>query len=145
MPRRQTRTLGAVAGLLLAFLLPPFFVRAQEVDIGAAAEKTAQYGVWLDQLRDGEFNYWTRVDGTGRPYKLYVADGFLKAEFQYQEEFVEIFSHYLAGHPQKYMLIDLYDANTGEPVGEYGWTGFKLFRTASDLPGDRRSEANPAG
>ena len=137
--------MGAVAGLLLAFLLPPFFVHAQDVDIGAAAEKTAQYRVWLDQLRDGEFNYWTRVDGTRRPYKLYVGEGFLKAEFKYQEEFVEIFSHYLAGHPQKYMLIDLYDADSGAPVGEYGWTGFKLFRTASDLPEDRRSEANPAG
>lgn len=145
MPRRQTRTLGAVAALLLALLLPPFFVRAQEVDVGAAAEKTAQYKVWLDQLKDGEFNYWTRVDGTRRPYQLYIGEGFLKAEYSDQEQFVEIFSHYLAGHPQKYILIDLYDAETGQPVGEYGWTGFKLFRTSSDLPADRRSEGPPAG
>jgi hypothetical protein len=134
-----------IAGLLLAFLLPPFFVRAQEVGVAAAAEKTSLYKVWLDQLRDGEFNYWTRVDETARPYKLYVGEGFLKAEFVYQEEFVEIFSHYLAGHPQKYILIDLYDAENGQPVGEYGWSGFKLFPSAADLPADRRSEANPAG
>ena len=143
MPRRQTRTLGAVAGLLLAILLPPFFVQAQDVDVRAAAEKTAQYKAWLDELRGGEFNYWTRVDETRRPFQLYVAEGFLKAEFTYQEQFVEIFSHYLAGHPQKYMLIDLYNADTGRPVGEYGWSGFKLFETASDLPADLRSEANP--
>jgi hypothetical protein len=146
MPGRQTRTLGAVVGLLLALLLPPFFVRAQDVGVAAAAEKTAQYKAWLDQLREGEFNYWTRVDETRRPFQLYVAEGFLKAEFKYQEEFVEIFSHYLAGHPQKYMLIDLYDSESGQPVGEYGWSGFKLFTTASDfLPEDRGLEANPRG
>jgi hypothetical protein len=29
------------------------------------------------------------------------------------------------------MLIDLYDARTGEAIGEFGWGGFKLFN-ASD-------------
>src|SRR5689334_21439602 len=114
MPARQTRTLGAVAALLLALLLPPFFVRAQ--DVGVA--------------------------GTRRPYRLYVGDGFLKAESNYQEEFVEIYSHYLAGHPQKYALIDLYNANAGESVGEYGWSGFMHYKTTADSPGDRRSEAS---
>jgi hypothetical protein len=28
------------------------------------------------------------------------------------------------------MLIDLYDARTGEAIGEFGWGGFKLFNAA---------------
>ncbi|HEY1266932.1 MAG TPA: hypothetical protein VGH16_06725, partial [Candidatus Binatia bacterium] len=60
----------------------------------------------------------------------YVGEGFTKADFEHQEQFVEVFSHYLAGHPDKYMLIDLYDARTGEAIGEFGWGGFKLFNAA---------------
>jgi hypothetical protein len=126
-----------VAGLFFLFLLPPFFVQAQEVkttqaqDVKTWAAKTAEYKQWLDQLQGGEFKFWTRLDGSRRPHKLYVGEGFTKADFKDQEQFVEVFSHYLAGHPDKYMLIDLYDARTGEAIGEFGWGGFKLFN-ASD-------------
>jgi hypothetical protein len=44
-----------------------------------------------------------------------------------KEEFVEIFSRFLAGHPDKNMLIDIFDAKTGKAIGEYGFGGFKLF------------------
>jgi hypothetical protein len=44
-----------------------------------------------------------------------------------KENFVEIFSRFLAGHPEKNMLIDIYDATNGKPIGEYGFGGFKLF------------------
>jgi len=37
----------------------------------------------------------------------------LKANAVEQEEFVEIFSRFLAGHPEKNMLIDIFDASTG--------------------------------
>jgi hypothetical protein len=33
----------------------------------------------------------------------------------------------LAGHPEKNMLIDIYDANTGKEIGEYGFGGFHLL------------------
>ena len=127
---RQTRVRGAVAGLVFSLLLPPFFVQAQ--DIKDWAIKTAEYKTWLDRLQGDGSKYWTRLDGSRRPHKLYVGEGFSRASFKDQEEFVETFSHYLAGHPDKYMLIDLYDARTGQPVGEFGWSGYKLFSTASD-------------
>ncbi len=88
---------------------------------------TAEFKEWLDKLQGDGQKFWTRLDGSRRPHKLYVGEGFNQAGFKDQEQFVEIFSHYLAGHPDKFMLIDLYDATTGAPVGEYGWAGFKLF------------------
>jgi hypothetical protein len=129
-PGRQTSVRGTILGLLFLLLLPPYFVQAQ--DIKAWAAKTAEYKTWLDQLQGDGTKYWTRLDGTRRPHKLYVGEGFTKADPKDQEQFVEIFSHYLAGHPDKYMLIDLYDAGTGQPVGEFGWSGFKLFSASSD-------------
>jgi hypothetical protein len=132
-PGRQTSVRGTILGLLFLLLLPPCFVQAQQAqDIRAWAAKTAEYKTWLDQLQGGDSTkFWTRLDGSRRPHKLYVSEGFTKADPKDQEEFVEIFSHYLAGHPDKYMLIDLYDARTGQPVGEFGWSGFKLFSASS--------------
>ena len=51
----------------------------------------------------------------------------LLPEFTKQEEFIEIFSRFLAGHPEKNMLIDIYDPNTNKWIGEYGFGGFRLF------------------
>jgi hypothetical protein len=126
-----------ILGLFFLFSLPLFFVQAQEAktqaqDVKSWAAKTAEYKQWLDQLQGVEFKYWTRLDGSRRPHKLYVGEGFTKADFKDQEQFVEVFSHYLAGHPDKYMLIDLYDARTGDPIGEFGWGGFKLFTVGAE-------------
>lgn len=128
--------------LFFLFSLPPFFVQAQEVktqaqDVKTWATKTAEYKQWLDQLQGGELKFWTRLDGSRRPHKLYVGEGFTKADFKDQEQFVEVFSHYLAGHPDKYMLIDLYDARTGEAIGEFGWGGFKLFNASGDAAAEK--------
>jgi hypothetical protein len=131
---RQTRIRGTIAGLLFLALLPPLFVQAQDVkpeDIKAWAMKTKEYKQWLESMKGGTFQFWTRMDDSRRPHKVYVGEGFEKADFKDQEQFVEIFSHYLAGHPDKYMLIDLYDARTGSPIGEYGFGGFKLFPAES--------------
>jgi hypothetical protein len=114
-----------VVGLFLLFLLSPSFSQGQ--DFKAWQLKTAQFKEWLDLVKGDTHKFWTRLDGTRRPHKLYVGDGFNKASPKEQEEFVEIFSHYLAGHPEKFMLIDLYDAGSGLPIGEFGWGGFKLF------------------
>jgi hypothetical protein len=51
----------------------------------------------------------------------------MQADETDKEEFIEIFSRFLAGHPEKNMLIDIFDASTGKPIGEYGFGGFRLF------------------
>jgi hypothetical protein len=56
-----------------------------------------------------------------------VGEGFLQATTGDKEEFIEIFSRYLAGHPEKNMLIDIYDESTGKVIGEYGFGGFRLY------------------
>jgi hypothetical protein len=59
-----------------------------------------------------------------------VGEGFMQATTGEKEEFIEIFSRYLAGHPEKNMLIDIYDGSSGKVIGEYGFGGFKLFTVA---------------
>lgn len=90
----------------------------------------AQYRKWLDTLGPTGSRYWIRLDGQRRPHKLYLGEGFYRADFRSQEHFVDTFSNYLAGHPEKFMLIDLFDATTNKPVGEFGWGGFKLYPKA---------------
>ncbi|TMA13198.1 MAG: hypothetical protein E6J89_02180 [Deltaproteobacteria bacterium] len=87
----------------------------------------AEYKKWLDSLGPKGSQFWIRLDGQHRPHRLYLGEGFYRADFQSQERFVDTFSNYLAGHPQKFMLIDLFDASTNKPVGEFGWGGFKLY------------------
>ena len=91
----------------------------------------AQYKKWLDTLGPEGSRYWVRLDDKRRPHRLYVSEAFFRADFRSQERFVDTYSNYLAGHPEKFMLIDLFDAGTNMPVGEYGFGGFKLYpRTA---------------
>jgi len=87
----------------------------------------AQYKNWLDTLGPSESKYWIRIDAKHRPHRLYLGDGFYRADFKSQERFVDTYSNYLAGHPEKFMLIDLFDATTNKPIGEYGFGGFKLY------------------
>lgn len=89
--------------------------------------KISQYKKWLDTLGPKGSRYWTRLDSRRRPHRLYVSDAFYRADLQSQEVFVNTFSNYLAGHPEKFMLIDLFDADSGTPIGEYGFGGFKLY------------------
>jgi len=56
-----------------------------------------------------------------------VCGRWFRASATEKEQFVEIFSRFLAGHPEKNMLIDIYDASSGKPIGEYGFGGFRLF------------------
>ena len=69
------------------------------------------------------------LDGRQRPHRLYVGEGFYRADFKSQERFLDIFSNYLAGQPDKFVLIYLFDANTNNRMGEYGFDGFKLYST----------------
>ena len=88
--------------------------------------KIAEYKTWLDTMGPQGSQFWVRLDARQRPHKLYLGESFYRADFQSQERFVDTFSNYLAGHPEKFMLIDLFDADTNKPVGEYGFGGFKL-------------------
>jgi hypothetical protein len=100
-------------------------VRSDEFQQRAA--KIAEYKKWLDTLGPQGSHYWMRLDARQRPHRLYLGEGFYSADLQSQERFVNTFSNYLAGHPDKFMLIDLFDVNTNKPIGEYGFGGFKLY------------------
>ena len=92
--------------------------------------RVAEYKKWLDQVGSNGSRYWVRLDSSKRPHRLFVAEGFIGADSREKEQFIEIFSRYLAGHPEKNMLIDIYDAGSGKAIGEYGFGGFKLFGTS---------------
>jgi len=121
----------------IAFLLAlalPCLAGAQDFKKWEA--RIAEYGQWLDAVRGHGF--WLKVDSSRRPHRLYVGEGFYRADPQIKEQFIDIFSSYLAGHPEKFALIDLYDASTGDHIGEFGWGGFKLYpkyqRSLNDPP-----------
>ena len=99
----------------------------------------ADYRKWLDQLGANGLKYWVRLDSTKRPHRLYIGDGFMHATYPEQENFMEIFSRFLAGHPEKNMLIDIYDPGSNKMIGEYGFGGYKLFQPAS-APGGELSQ-----
>ena len=98
--------------------------------------KIAQYKKWLDTVGPTGNKFWIRLDARPRPHRLYLGKAFFQADHRSQEHFVDVFSNYLAGHPEKFMLIDLFDADTNQWIGEYGFGGFKLYpavRTATNL------------
>ena len=117
--------------LSLFVLLSPLFSVAQTVKqkevIKENDAKIEQYKKWLDQVGSKGLNYWLRLDSGHRPHRPYVGEGFEKADYNEKERFIEIFSRYLAGVPDKNMLIDIYDPASGKAIGEYGFGGFRLF------------------
>jgi len=119
---------GKIALLSLAFALVfPVVSGAQSLSFKDIDARVSEYRKWLDTVGSNGSRYWVRLDSTKRPHRLYVGDGFVHASASEKEQFVEIFSRFLAGHPEKNMLIDIYDANSGKPIGEYGFGGFRLF------------------
>ena len=113
--------------VLASVLLFPVVSLAQNLSFKEIQARVSEYKVWLDKLGSNGSHYWLRLDGTKRPHRLYVGEGFMQATTGEKEEFIEIFSRYLAGHPEKNMLIDIYDETTGKAIGEYGFGGFKLY------------------
>ena len=108
----------------------PFAATAMGDEFTVRAAQIAESKKWLDTFGEAGSRYWIRLDSERRPHKLYVGEAFYRADPQEQEQFIDTFSHYLAGHPDKFMLIDLYDAATKTPVGELGWGGFKMYPRA---------------
>ena|SRR6516164_5335267 len=129
---KAVRMRGKITLLILASaLFFPVLSHGQSQSQGLSLKeidaRVAEYRKWLDKVGNNGSRYWVRLDSTKRPHRLYVGDGFMHASATEKEEFVEIFSRFLAGHPEKNMLIDIYDASTGKEIGEYGFGGFRLF------------------
>lgn len=115
----------------IALSLPLFLVQvlpASSQDLKKWNAQIAQHKRWLDTLGPDGQRYWIALDESRRPHRLYLGEGFFRADYNSQERFVETYSIYIAGHPEKYMLMDLFDARTRKQVGEFGWGGFKLYR-----------------
>ena len=121
------RKLTFSLALILALLSVGSVSRAENLSFQAIDSRIADYRKWLDELGVGGLRYWVRLDSTKRPHRLYIGEGFTRANFPDQENFMEIFSRFLAGHPEKNMLIDIYDPASNKMIGEYGFGGFKLF------------------
>ena len=122
------RMLGRVLIFFLASaLLFPSLAVSQNISIKEIEARVLEYRKWLDKVGSNGSRYWVRLDSSKRPHRLYVGDAFLQANATDKEEFIEIFSRFLAGHPEKNMLIDIFDASTGKSIGEYGFGGFRLF------------------
>jgi hypothetical protein len=105
----------------------------------ARQAKIDQYKRWLDTLGPQGSQYWMRLDAGRRPHRLYLGEGFHRADVQSQERFVDTYSSYLAGHPEKFMLIDLFDADTNKWIGEYGFGGFKMYGKPVPEPATNQS------
>jgi hypothetical protein len=122
------RMLGKIPVVVLASaLLFPAVAFAQSVNFKEIEAKVSEYRKWLDQVGSDGSRFWVRLDSTKRPHRLYVGEGFMRANSSEQENFIEIFSRFLAGHPDKNMLIDIYEPTNGKWIGEYGFGGFRLF------------------
>jgi hypothetical protein len=124
------RMRGKIALLILASaLLCPVLShgQSQTLSLKEIDARVSEYRKWLDKVGSNGSRYWVRLDSSKRPHRLFVGDGFMQASATEKEQFVEIFSRFLAGHPEKNMLIDIYDASTGKEIGEYGFGGFHLF------------------
>jgi hypothetical protein len=113
--------------VLASALLFPALALAQSINFKEIEAKVSEYRKWLDQVGSNGSRYWIRLDSTKRPHRLYIGEGFMRANSSEQENFLEIFSRFLAGHPEKNMLIDIYDPTNGKWIGEYGFGGFRLF------------------
>ena len=120
---RQTAT-AVVLGFALLF---PAVASPQSLTFREIEARVNEYKNWLDQHGSKGSRFWIRLDSSKRPHRLYVAEAFIQANNGDKEQFIEIFSRYLAGHPEKNMLIDIFDNTTGKVIGEYGFGGFRLF------------------
>jgi hypothetical protein len=123
--RTPCRVLGLI--LLASVLFLPGVSYAQSQSFKEIEARILEYRTWLDRVGSGGSRLWVRLDSTKRPHRLYVGEGFLHADYAEKENFIEVFSRFLAGHPDKNMLIDIFDASTGRPIGEYGFGGFRLY------------------
>src|SRR3989338_3716777 len=100
-----------LAVFFLLLLLP---VGASGQDFKKWEAQISEYKQWLDVVGLAGSRFCLRLESSRRPHNLYVGEGFDKADYKVKEEFVELFSHYLAGPPDKFALVDLFDGASGE-------------------------------
>ena len=112
--------------LASAFLFPAF-AGAQVFNFKEIEARIREFRGLLDLAGSNGSRFWTRLDSSKRPHRLYVGEGFMNADDDARENFIELFSRFLAGHPDKNMLIDIYDGSTSKLIGEYGFGGYRLF------------------
>jgi len=120
-------SIGMKTILLASALFFPALSFAQNLSFKEIEARVLEYRNWLDRAGSNGSRLWVRLDSTKRPHRLYVGEGFQRADYQEKENFIEVFSRFLAGHPDKNMLIDIFDHSSGKLIGEYGFGGFKLF------------------
>jgi hypothetical protein len=120
-------SVGMKSILLASALFFPALSFAQNLSFKEIEARVLEYRNWLDRAGSNGSRLWVRLDSTKRPHRLYVGEGFQRADFQEKENFIEVFSRFLAGHPDKNMLIDIFEYSSGKLIGEYGFGGFKLF------------------
>jgi len=113
--------------LVASAFFSPAFLFSQVVNFKEIQARVSEYKAWLDQVGSNGSRYWVRLDGSKRPHRLYVGEGFKQANLSEKEHFIDVFSRFLAGHPEKNMLIDIYDSVSDKWIGEYGFGGFRLF------------------
>ena len=119
--------MGMKTILLASALFFPVLSFGQNLSFKEIEARVLEYRNWLDNVGSNGSRLWVRLDSTKRPHRLYVGEGFQRADYQEKENFIEVFSRFLAGHPDKNMLIDIFDSSSGKLIGEYGFGGFKLF------------------
>ena len=124
---KMRTSMGMKTVLLASALLFPTLSFAQNLSFKEIDARVLEYRKWLDRAGSNGSRLWVRLDSTKRPHRLYVGEGFQSADYQEKENFIEVFSRFLAGHPEKNMLIDIFDSSSGKLIGEYGFGGFKLF------------------
>lgn len=122
--RTATRIMAILVASALLFPTPSF---SQATNFKEIEARVREYKNWLDQVGSNGSRFWVRLDNSKRPHRLFVAEGFIRADAAEKEHFIEIFSRFLAGHPEKNMLIDIFDSATGKWIGEYGFGGFRLY------------------
>jgi len=120
-------SMGMKTILLASALLLPALSFAQNLSFKEIEARVLEYRNWLDRAGSNGSRLWVRLDSTKRPHRLYIGEGFQRAEYQEKENFIEVFSRFLAGHPDKNMLIDICDSSSGKLIGVYGFCGFELF------------------
>ena len=98
-----------------------------EKDFKRWKAEVAEFKVEIDKQGAKGTRVWIRIDSRRRPHKLYVAEAFYELQHHQRIEFIELWSRYLAGHPKKYALLDIYDSSTKKHIGEFGWGGYKLY------------------
>ena len=119
--------MGMKTILLASALFFPALSFGQNLSFKEIEARVLEYRNWLDNVGTNGSRLWVRLDSTKRPHRLYVGEGFQRVDYQEKENFIEVFSRFLAGHPDKNMLIDIFDSSSGKLIGEYGFGGFKLF------------------